>query len=182
MDYVHKTLPSTDYLNFIVDSLHNQTKKLIWRQIVNLPNVIKALRWLKQNNSHYKDINICETVESALIESEININIDEIENDDNNNINVELSSNGIHCTENVPELETSEINNSLLLHMDHNYEIESNFTIQELKSNNKPENAIEKYSMKKAESNFINEREKNLDHLCFPSLFAYGRGSNLIQY
>jgi hypothetical protein len=125
-----------------------KTKNIVWRQIVNLPNVIKALNWLKQNNKHYKNIIINEDVEIDYINSEL--------------------KETINCHNNLSE-------NSMLEFRDNSYDIESHFTIQELKSNN-DQNAIDKYSMKNINSNIINERDKNLDYFCFPSLFPYGTG------
>ena len=157
-EYVQSTLPSTEFLNIIVDSMPTKFKNIIWRQIVNLPNVIIALNWLKVNNKHYKDIKINNDIESALIDSQLNNSSTEINN----------------IIEPV-EFIKSDSETSLLVHRNANYEIESNFTVQELKSNNN-ENAIEKYSMKHVESNIINERNKNLDHFCFPTLFPLGKG------
>jgi hypothetical protein len=125
-----------------------KTKNIVWRQIVNLPNVIKALNWLKQNNKHYKNIIINEDVEIDYINSEL--------------------KETINCHNNLSE-------NSMLEFRDNSYDIESHFTIQELKSNN-DQNAIDKYSMKNINSNIINERDKNLDHFCFLSLFPSGTG------
>ncbi len=129
-----------------------QLKNIIWRQIVNIPNVIKALQWLKTNNIHYKDIIVDENIDTSIINSEF----------------LEETTEAIEIQNNIEE-------NSLKEHRDVDYDIESHFTIHELKSND-DQNAIEKYSMKHVDSNIINEKDKNLDHLCFPILFPYGKG------
>jgi hypothetical protein len=111
--------------------LPSQLKNIIWRQIVNIPNVIKALQWLKTNNIHYKDIIVDENIDTSIINSEFHEEITE-----------------------AIEIQNNIVENSLLQHRDVNYDIESHFTIHELKSND-DQNAIEKYSMKHVDSNII---------------------------
>ena len=107
---------------------------------------------MKTNNIDYKDIIVDENIDTSIINSEFH----------------EETTEAIEIQNNIVE-------NSLLEHRDVNYDIESHFTIHVLKSND-DQNAIEKYSMKHIDSNIINEKDKNLDHLCFPTLFPYGKG------
>ena len=101
-------------------------------------------------NIQYKDIIVDENIDTTIINSEFH----------------EETTEAIEIQNNIVE-------NSLLEHRDVNYDIESHFTIHEFKSND-DQNAIEKYSMKHVDSN--NKKDKNLDHLCFPTLFPYGKG------
>ncbi len=54
-NYVMKTLPCADKLNFIVEGLPTKSNS-IWRGLVNLEKVFIALDWLKINNNLYSDI------------------------------------------------------------------------------------------------------------------------------
>jgi len=54
-NYVMKTLPSADKLNFIVEGLPTKSNS-VWRGLVNLEKVFIALDWLKINNKLYSDI------------------------------------------------------------------------------------------------------------------------------
>jgi hypothetical protein len=58
-EYVNNTLPNPQALNIIINGLPTITNN-IWRGLVNLDNVYKALEWLQINNVYYKstDTNI----------------------------------------------------------------------------------------------------------------------------
>jgi hypothetical protein len=57
-EYIENTIPSSSSLEIIIDSLPNKEKNIIWRRLVNLNSIIKALEWLKNNNKLYKDVKI----------------------------------------------------------------------------------------------------------------------------
>jgi hypothetical protein len=54
-DYVMKTLPNAEKLNFIVEGLPTKSNA-IFRGLVDLEKVFSALEWLKSNNPLYNDI------------------------------------------------------------------------------------------------------------------------------
>ncbi len=56
-EYISKTLPDTNMLNFLVNGLPTKNNK-IWRGLINVVNVCEALNWLKNNNPLYKNIQI----------------------------------------------------------------------------------------------------------------------------
>ena len=55
--YVHNTLPNASTLNFIINGLPTKTNN-IWRGLVDLNKVYKALDWLMLRNVLYKDVTI----------------------------------------------------------------------------------------------------------------------------
>ena len=65
--------------------------------------------------------------------------------------------------------------NSLLVHKE-SFEITTQYTIHDMGKCNNIESDIEKYAMRKVTSNPINKKNEDLDRICFPHIFPYGRG------
>jgi hypothetical protein len=61
-DHVRDTLPSADKLNILVDSFPTKEKK-IWRSLVNMKKVFKALKYLKIINPNYSSFKIIDSFE-----------------------------------------------------------------------------------------------------------------------
>lgn len=150
-EYIVETLPNSDALSIIVHGLPTKNKN-IWRGIVNLEAVYKALIWLKKNNVHYKSIHIDETLINNF-----NLNIID-SNDSSDQIN--------NCTESYLTTNSNNFNIDTISH----------FTIIDLEKINVNISDVQKYSVKKVVSTPLTDRDKNLDHLCFVDIFPYGRG------
>ena len=54
-EHVKQTLPNFNCLNVIVDSLPTKNN-IIWRNLIDINKVVRALKWLKSNNPFYEDI------------------------------------------------------------------------------------------------------------------------------
>ena len=106
--------------------------------------------WLKKNNIHYKSIKILNFLHTS---NNLNSNEENKIQDENEN--------------------SFSFDKSLLKYIKNFAELESQFTIQNMSHITK-ESDIEKYSVKKIEASLLSERDKVLDHLCFPQIFPYG--------
>lgn len=56
-EHVSNTLPNASSLNFIVNGIPTKTNN-VWRGLVELEKVYKALKWLIINNKLYKDVEV----------------------------------------------------------------------------------------------------------------------------
>jgi hypothetical protein len=80
--HINQTLPNFDNINIYVDSLPNDQNQ-IWRNLVDMHKVRKALLWLKNNNQSYKNINI--------MADNFNANHQLSLNDENDNLTIKHS-------------------------------------------------------------------------------------------
>ncbi len=83
LHYTAKTLPSKEFLDIIVDSLPT-SKNVVWRNLVNLEKVYAALMWLKENNTQYENIQICDDLMKKCLEDDplIEVSPDQVEEED----------------------------------------------------------------------------------------------------
>lgn len=155
LSYVNQTLPSLNSLNIIIDSIPSKNKHVIWRSLINLKNIVKALQWLKINNLNYKNIEISKLdkfpIDEIFIENDIEI---------------------FDVSEEPCNLDRS----PMLQHKTSMVEIESEFTLFEMNKNIPNVTDIEKYDQKRVDLEPIDIKNPNLDHLCFPNVFPYGAG------
>jgi hypothetical protein len=179
MHYIEKTLPSTDCLEIIIDSLPTKEKSLIWRRLVNLKSVVQALEWLKKNNELYKNINIntfgVECVFDKLeVEQQDNILnklTDPLEKFDDiiqNNLEIIDAS---HITELMKD--SLVINQNLS-----NISLDPliSYSVYELdQCSNRSD--LEKYQMQHINNKPFDDCNLDIDHLCFPNIFPTGKGT-----
>ena len=109
---------------------------------------------MKNNNRLYKDI-------------KINLNIENPINDINDQICEQEDHN---------EYDDLDGSQSILLYNGRNYIINHNYSVINIDNDDCDWNDIEKYSFKKAEFDPLSSRDKDLDHMCFPHLFPFGKG------
>jgi hypothetical protein len=156
LNHVNETLPSTNSLNIIIDSLPSKQRNNIWRSIVDLEKIIKALNWLKNNNKYYKNINIASLDNFPLK----NVFIDDIEDENEKN----------------DEKKSDDNKKSMLQHKNAQVEIEHQYTLFEMSKTIPNLSDIEKYDQQHVEATPLNHKSQDLDHLCFPNVFPYGTG------
>jgi len=152
--YVQKTLPSANTLNFIINGLPTKTGN-IWRGLVNLDKVYKALYWLKENNSLYKDVRIDMTLKSKGSQM---LNDDVNEEIDGNTYNQVMTDEDLQSY--LTKIEKEPLNHLTVLDID---KINENIS------------DIDKYAMKRVVTEPIKDRDINMDHLCFVDIFPKGR-------
>lgn len=149
-------------MNIIVDSLPTKDKKIVWRSLVNLENVINALKWLKKHNKYYKNITIANLNNFPLDDIFI----------DNNSIETNNSS---HDSTEI-FIQNNEKKNEPMLKHKITCEIENHYTLFEQTKTIPDISDIEKYDQKRVETTPMNNKSQDLDHLCFPYIFPYGTG------
>ena len=148
-DYLEQSLPSAEAFHILINGLPTKSHN-IWRSLVDLDKVYKAINWLVVNNPYYSavTINQIQNTETALLFSD---------NDDTKN------------NQNVSNGESSyltQFNDINLVH----------YSVIDLDKNNINAPDIAKYSCKRVCTAPLTNRDKDLDHLCFHQLFPYGRG------
>ncbi len=116
----------------------------IWRGLVNLEKVYTALEWLKINNKLYRDININRYLPTYKYFNNIIY-----KRDINNNTKISY----------LKQLKENMI---------------SHYTIIDFDKINENISDIEKYKMKKVVTKALNDKDKNMDHLCFVDIFPFG--------
>jgi hypothetical protein len=155
---IHLPVPiqkTHNYLSMTLPSIDNikifvdalpNKNNIVFRSLVEIEKVYDALNFLILHNPLYKHVKI----------------------DENYFENLELSSIFINNKENP----------SILIQENDDYEnyLQTNFSIISLNQEINDETDIEKYSNKRIQSEPVNTKDTNLDHLCFPHLFPYGRG------
>ncbi len=148
--YIQKTLPSANTLNFIINGLPTKTGN-IWRGLVNLDKVYKALDWLKINNILYHDVTI-----NTILKSQESLMLSEDANE-GSNVNV---MNAEDLQSYLNKIEQEPLNHLTVLDID---KINENIS------------DIDKYAMKRVVSEPLKDRDTNMDHLCFVDVFPKGR-------
>lgn len=78
-DYVVNTLPNAESLSFIVNGLPTKVNN-IWRGLVDMDNIYKALNWLKLNNKLYNDVVIADRGGLIRDTDTLFVNNDDLEN------------------------------------------------------------------------------------------------------
>jgi len=152
LDYVNSTLPSKKNYHIIVDSLPSKIKQTVWRTLINLEKVIVALDWLKKNNKYYKNI---------IISHLSNFPVDNLFIEENESSNFDKK---INCEQNEPMLE-----HKVSCDIQHHYSIAELSKTVPLNSN------LEIYDQKRINNEPLNIKNPDLDHLCFPNIFPYGK-------
>lgn len=147
--YIIDTLPNLNSLNVIINSLPTKSAN-VWRALVNLDSIYKALEWLQENNHLYKDVdidtkNFNQKICNTIIDEEI---------DDNKNFN----------EANIPYL-TQLVTQNI-----------KQYSVIDLNKINENKTDINKYICKTIEALPINDKDINLDHLCFIDIYPTGTG------
>lgn len=157
--HLNDTIPSTEFLKIIVDGLPTKTNK-IWRSLVDVEKEIKAIEVLKKlKNPYYKDL----TINYKLISNPV-IDLPQ-------NIKKKYLTSSSESDQNDKT--------SFLKHQtndDYDTTIQQHFTIQKLTNDIPNETDIEKYSTNRVIANPIRDRDRHLDHKCFPHIFFRGTG------
>ena len=147
-EYVNNTLPNPQALNIIINGLPTITNN-IWRGLVNLDNVYKALEWLQINNVYYKstDTNIIsrEILEKRTLLFNSDIKYNKLIKEQSYLTDYSAASIQ-HCT----VMDFDKFNANL------------------------PD--ITKYSQKRVAASPMNDRDPKMDHLCFVELYPLGTG------
>ncbi len=152
-DYISDTLPNLDAFNIIVYGLPTVTNN-IWRDLIDLDKVYSAINWLSLNNAYYDTNKIkidysYRANNSALIKSDLNI---------------QNKENSTAINEKAPYL--NHLKNQAFNH----------YTVIDLDKLNTNHTDIEKYSMKKVIAQPIQDKDRDMDHLCFVDIFSKGTG------
>lgn len=136
-------------------------KKHVWQSLVDVGKIYNALIWLKTNNPLYVDINLpnAEAFEALLYGIDLNI-MDipdtELEND-GNEIEMQVEDEKKMITQKSED--------------DDFYENLTVYPVIESKMNADP---TQVYQMLKIRDENIDNREANLDLMCFPDIFCEG--------
>ncbi len=154
-----KTLPSKELLDVIVDSLPT-SKNVVWRNLVDMKKVYEALKWLKENNEEYTDINISED----LLEREC-------ENDD---AIVEIPPDDTPQVECLSELELQE--KAHLEYVEDNCgDILNHYTVQSISEAIPITPDTDLYKQKRVDAGIIPDRDPTLDVRAFAHLYPEGK-------
>lgn len=144
-DHINQTLPSFENLKILVEKVTNDNHNL-WKTIVDLVKVEKALKWLKSNNHLYQNI-LIDLNESIF---------------SHNNIFTKMNNN-------------SDIN-STILHKPNEQAVNyNNFTIENTNHSQELISDIEQYTAQKISSKPFDDQHENKDHYCFPNIFPTGK-------
>ncbi|MCP4491608.1 MAG: AAA family ATPase [Gammaproteobacteria bacterium] len=149
LDYTESKLPSPQCLEILVDSLPS-SKRVVWRQLVDIKKVKSALNWLKQNNELYKNVEI------VCDESLFDGTVTEVEQHDATELTLKAEA------------------KSLLTKVDIDAQNEQ-YTVQQVQTNQPKRDDIDLFQMKRVEAQAEKQTDPDLDHKCFPCLFPKGR-------
>jgi hypothetical protein len=150
-EYVKRTLPNFDEFDILINGLPTKQGK-IWRALVSLPKVFKALKWLKANNCHYNDI---------VIDTNIDLQYyGFVHFRDKKSVNIDLS----------------DYNDAPYLDLDNREPLLKHYTVCDLDKVNINTSVLYKYSCKRVETEPLYNNFVNLDHWCFTDIFPSGRG------
>lgn len=150
--YLANQLPNADTINIIIEGLPTKAGN-IWRQLVNLDKVYKALNWLSHNNIHYSTISI-------LPRSHFNSH-----------------RSCLLLPEKTQSLTKEEI--STLSYIKESNSTISHYSVIDLDKINENISALDKYACKRVTAVPLTDRDQNIDHYCFPIIYPYGRGGML---
>ncbi len=152
--YVQKTLPSANTLNFIINGLPTKTGN-IWRGLVDLDKVYKALDWLIENNILYKDVRIDMALKCKGSQM---LNEDAIDDKIGETNNLVMTDDDLQSY--LTKIEKEPLNHLTVLDID---KINENIS------------DIDKYAMNRIITEPLKDRDINMDHLCFVDVFPKGR-------
>jgi len=148
--------------------------KIIWEEIVNVKKIFDALTWLKSNNALYSHIILpndhSELPSPKLKNSEFQVEETAINESDN-----ELLNNSVEDAKNDLEVAFEGQQKAMLTQItDKNDNYYKQYTIYSLyeKKANKTSTAL--YQMLKIQDLFLDNREKDLDLMCFPDIYPFG--------
>ncbi|KYM96060.1 hypothetical protein ALC62_13287 [Cyphomyrmex costatus] len=180
----NKLCKNTDPINknheiIVVRGVPTKNKN-IWEDLVDKRKVCNALIWLKHNNPFYKHIVLPNTTDELRLE-ELN-DLEFLLQDTKNETESVSNDNHELCSKiEIQAIENNEavVNNksqAMLTQIDENddsgyYEQYTIYPLYEKKSH---KSATDLYQMLKIVESPLDNREKNLDLLCFPDLYPYG--------
>jgi len=152
-----KSMPNLDNMLIIIESLN----KSLYTEIVDLFKVNDALNYLKENNKKYYS------------------NIEIILNENNLN-NPENIYKKFITTNESDELELVNENDNIDLEYQNRVQLPiiENYSIERLSYSIPNTTDIDKYKTKKNNNILFNDRDPDMDHLCFPIIFNKGTNKN----
>jgi len=143
--------------------------KIIWEEIVSVIKVFNALTWLKHNNSFYNCIVLPGTYDGLCLEKlnnpKFEIQETKKKSVSNKDHQMQETENNIEAIVNKEAMLT-EIKND----KDSYYE---QYTIYPLYEKKSRQSVTALYQMLKIQKLPLDNREKNLDLLCFPDLYLF---------
>lgn len=152
-EYISDTLPNPEALNIIVYGLPTVTNN-IWRDLIDLDKVYEAITWLSLNNAYY-DVN------KIKIDYSYKFNISSLIKNDSE---IENKNTILDINEKTPYL--THLKDQAFNH----------YTVIDLDKLNTNHTDIEKYAMKKVIAQPIQDKDRDMDHLCFVDIFPKGTG------
>ena len=158
---LQKICPDTDPLNinhemYILVRSHPTKGKKIWEDYVDIKKVWKALSWLKEKNELYSKIVLPfspDDLFQKLKDSDLEYNDDGT----------------------LVEPEIKDAPAALLTLKEQSDEFYDEYTIYPLHNQKVYETDTKLYQMKKVMAEPVPSRTKNLDLMCFPDLYPYGK-------
>lgn len=167
--------------------------KIIWEEIDDVKKVFDALTWLKNNNPLYSHIilpnnhnELCllklkdsefqmEETEKAALNDELNDVIKKTEHDVEMTSDNELLNNSIKDTKHDVEITLDGQRKAMITQVtDGNDGYYEQYTIYPLYEKKANKTSTDLYQMLKVQDMLLDNREKNLDLMCFPDLYPFG--------
>ncbi|KAI5699214.1 hypothetical protein M8J76_012092 [Diaphorina citri] len=148
-----------------VRGLPNKNKK-IWQSEINVSRIYAALKWLKANNKLYGNI--------QLPSNEENLRHTVLESLEDNVFIHDEEDNEEQIVENDGLVEDEDAR-AMITQRDPNDSYYEQFTIQALHGGRQNETSTNLYQMLRVEEQPIDSRQSDLDLMCFPDLYPYGK-------
>ena len=138
-------------------------KNVVWQDLVDINKVYRALCKLREINPLYREIQL----PADASELELNLSITE-------HISEEANTDEDNCVIDHDDDEKDPMVRKV--EKDEEAELYKNYTIQLLHGPRQNEKATDLYQMLRINEQAIDGRCKQLDHMCFPDLFSFGKG------
>jgi len=181
----HKLCSDTDPINVnheLCILLRNiPTKsKTIWEDLVDIKKIYEALKWLKNNNFLYFNIILPNTRDKLNLGNLNNAEFHIKETENNTNVLLHEECEVLHNSDlQMQELKddvevTLHQREAMLTQKEENDSYYEQYTIYPLYEKKENKTAIALYQMLKIQGIPLDNREKNLDLMCFPDLYPFG--------
>ena len=154
--------------------------KIIWENLVDLKKIYEALKWLRINNFLYSGIVLPNTHNKLNLGNLNNAEfyIQETKNDTEVLFNEEckpLNNSDLQMQEITDHVEvTLHQREAMLTQKDESDSYYEQYTIYPLYEKKENKTATALYQMLKIQDSSLDNREKNLDLMCFPDLYPFG--------
>ncbi len=180
-EHVAKTLPETNPGFRIYADVPKASGEIVWRNIVDLKKVVKALAWLKKNNPLYADVEIDEEALAKIDPNEFVVLVKKSgEGGMEGDANLEKEApdsqvvggpRPLPVDEELPHLLTQERGKDL------GHVVSAGYSLTPVNSARvQAGHDLEAYLQEKVQGEPVGQQTKFLDLMSFPLLFPYGDG------